>query len=461
MMYFALAMRDGDRIVGFVRTSVPLIRLDEELAGLRRTVAAAVGAGVLASLALGFLFAHRIARPLDSLTAAASSISRGNYARPVAAQGAGEVGRLVEAFNEMSDQLRDRMETITRDRDRVLAILRGMVEGVIAVDRDERVVHLNEPAGRMLGVASESAAGIRIWEVTRVPELGQALAEAVRAGADVVREMRLPAHPWERLVTLHASPLRGADGAFAGAVVVMHDVTELRRLEEVRRDFVANVSHELKTPITAVRGFVESILDDGSMDESVRRRFLERARDQVARLSALVTDLLTLSRVESQEGSLERAPLDLRGPVEASLRGLSAKAADKSLSLTPEIPQGAVTVAGDEELLREVADNLIDNAIKYTPAGGSVRVRLTVQSREAVLEVIDTGIGIEPHEQTRVFERFYRVDKARSRDLGGTGLGLSIVRHVVLAHRGTIELSSEPGRGSTFRVRIPTVLESD
>jgi two-component system phosphate regulon sensor histidine kinase PhoR len=223
----------------------------------------------------------------------------------------------------------------------------------------------------------------------------------------------------------------------------------------VRRDFVANVSHELKTPLTAIRGLVETLLDDQGMPQGTQQRFLEKIRDQSTRLSALVVDLLTLARIESNEQGLERRPLDVRRVARECAGRFSAIASERGLALDAELPGGPAFVRADEESLRQIVDNLLDNACKYTPGGGRVAVRVVESPGEVALEVQDTGIGIEARDQQRVFERFYRVDKARSRELGGTGLGLSIVKHLSLALGGRVSLDSAPGRGSTFRVHLP------
>jgi len=222
----------------------------------------------------------------------------------------------------------------------------------------------------------------------------------------------------------------------------------------VRRDFVANISHELKTPLTAIRGLVETMIDDPAMDRETHDRFIEKIRDQSTRLSNLVSDLLTLSRLESGAGGLRFEPMDLRETVSESVRTQVHAADTKQVGLFPGMPDTPVTIEGDSEAMRELVDNLVSNAIKYTPSGGRVDVKLSTHNGSAVLEVVDTGIGIPPEEQSRVFERFYRVDKARSRQLGGTGLGLSIVKHVALAHGGSVSLKSASGRGSTFRVQL-------
>jgi two-component system phosphate regulon sensor histidine kinase PhoR len=285
-------------------------------------------------------------------------------------------------------------------------------------------------------------------------EVSEALGDAMRQNRVRVSEVRIPTPQKDQVIQLTATPLRDAGDEIGGAVVVLHDVSELRALEAVRRDFVANISHELKTPLTAIRGLVETLIDDDAMDRDTHDRFIEKIRDQSTRLTSLVSDLLTLSRLESGPGGLRFEPMDLRETVAESCRTQVHAAETKHVALSSGLPENPVTIEGDAEAMRELVDNLVSNAIKYTPSGGRVNVRLFAENGHAVLEVADTGIGIPPEEQTRVFERFYRVDKARSRALGGTGLGLSIVKHVALAHGGSVSLRSAPGRGSTFRVQL-------
>ncbi len=416
----------------------------------------AVGVAVVsaAALAWGVRAQRERARRVGRLTAVAEAVARGEEPRAFAATRSDDLGRLERAFATMERRVRDHIDTLTAERNTTAAILASMVEGVVAVDREERVVHVNHAARRILGMGADRVVGRRLWELTRVREAAEAVRVALRGERTHLAEARLALPDGEQVVQLVASPLRG-DAAAEGAVLVMHDVTELRRLEAVRRDFVANVSHELKTPLTSIRGYVETILDDPGMDDATRQRFLERIREQSDRLGRLVADLMTISRLESDGEVLQIEPLDLRAVVRASVDGQRDDARARSLTLEVHVPDEAVPVRGDAEALRELVDNLVSNAIRYTPEGGRVEVRVRTRSDAAVVEVSDTGIGIAPEDQGRVFERFYRADRARSRQAGGTGLGLAIVKHVALAHGGNVSLRSEPGRGSTFRVDLP------
>lgn len=458
--YEARAVRLKGELAGFVRAAFPLEGIDERISGLRIStmLTALVAAGVAVLVAASF--ARRVSAPLRATAELAERIASGDYRGVGPVEGADEIRRLSEAIATMTEQLEERLDTITGDRNKVLAILGGMVEGVVAIDREERVVHMNAVAARLLGLAPGEAEGRRIWEVTRVLAVSEILDEVRRTGAPRSGSASLVGAGEGGRATieleLRAAALRDADGAPGGAVLVMHDVSELRRLENVRRDFVANVSHELKTPLTAIRGLVETMLDDDQMPDDTRQRFLEKVRDQALRLSSLVTDLLSLARIEANEGRIERRPVDVRPILRESLARLSETAARKELALAAELPDEACVVSGDEESLRQIFDNLLDNACKYTPPGGRVWVRVLRRPNELKVEFEDTGIGIEPADQQRVFERFYRVDKARSRELGGTGLGLSIVKHLASSLGAQVSLESQPGRGSTFRVHFPS-----
>ncbi len=446
---------------GYVRTALPLTVIDERLAFIRASVFAGAVLGVAVALVLGWFLARRFSRPLTEMTEAAVAMAAGDYDRTVTVKGHDEVARLGEAFREMATQLRDRMNTITRHRNRLLAILGSMVEGVVAIDREERVVHLNAVAAQILRAVPGESVGRRIWEVTRVREVCDVLAEALRETRDVQREARLAASPRDLVVQLRAAPLRDGRGEVVGAVVVIHDDTERHQLDAMRRDFVANVSHEIKTPLTVIRGAVETLLDDPDAPPEVTKRFLEKSVAQCERLSSLLTDLLALSRIESEEGAVERVAVDLRKPVRECVSRLSTEGEKSGITVEVDVPELPVVVSGDEEALRQLTDNLVLNAIKYTSEGGRVWVRVRTEGSEAILEVEDTGIGIEPRHQERIFERFYRVDKARSRAVGGTGLGLAIVKHIAIALDGRATVESVPGKGSTFRVSLPARSPSD
>ncbi len=458
MRYLALPLEGmGDRTIGWVRTSLPLTSIDRQLDQLTGVVLLGAAVATVAALGLGFLLARRFTLPVLSMATAAESIAAGNYEKQVEVSSHDELGTLAQAFNVMSRHLRTSTKTLNADRRKLSAILSSMVEGVVAADRDERVVHMNQASGRMLGVEPERALSQPIWETIRVREVTEVISEALRRERVAHRVVRLSGSP-DRILDLHASPLQSAGGGLAGAVLVLDDITQLRRLENVRRDFLGNVSHELKTPVTAIRALVETVLDDPEMKPDTRSNFLVKVRNQAERLSSLVSDLLSLSRLESESDALDVEPIDLREPIDASIQSLQTASCAKGISIEIEQPSQPVIVNGDPEALQQAVTNLVDNAIKYSQ-GKTVFVRLLGNASEALLEVEDDGVGIDPRHQERVFERFYRVDKARSRELGGTGLGLAIVKHIALAHDGRVSLNSIPGRGSAFQIRLPLAHE--
>jgi two-component system phosphate regulon sensor histidine kinase PhoR len=453
--YLAVRIPGEGGAVGFLRAGVDRDPLFGLLRDLRTNfVLAAVGALLLA-LGIGFVQVRLIEGPVGQLTAVARAMAEGDFERPVPRLEGETFDGLAAALARLAVGSRERMDMVATDRNKVVAILGVMVEGVVAIDVNERIVHMNVAAARILGTQAANTEGRRVLEVTRVREVQQILAKVLHSGREEQAELRVVQPPRDRHVEIHGTPLHDADGEIAGAVLMLHDVTDLRRLEAIRRDFVANVSHELKTPITAIRGLVETVLDDDAMDPGLRSRFLGRIKEQSHRLSTLVSDLLTLSRLESAGQIAELVPVDLRSTVRDCSQGHGQIAEDRRIALHVEMPAEPVRVLGDADSLRLLVGNLIDNAIKYTPEQGQVWVRLGVDGSTAVLDVVDDGIGIERKHLDRIFQRFYRVDKARSRELGGTGLGLSIVKHVCMAHGGEVSVESQPGEGSRFRVRLP------
>jgi signal transduction histidine kinase len=331
------------------------------------------------------------------------------------------------------------------DGDRLQEVLEVLADGVLVVDVLEHLVLANSRARTLLGLG-EAILQRPYWEVLRHPAI-RAVLQAGTAGP-AEGELRLADEGPDRVLALRAAPLpRG------GVCLVLDDVSERARLEAMRRDFVANVSHELKTPITAIQGLADTIVDDPAMDLPTMRRFISRIGEQCVRVTQLVRDLLSLARAEGGGG--EQRPLDLTLLVQDSLKRHRPAAERKSHRVSSELPGGPLTVLGESEGLRQVVDNLLANAIAYTPEAGCIQIRLYAEAGQAELTVRDDGIGIEPAHQERIFERFFRVDAARSRSTGGTGLGLAIVKHVVQAHRGTVSVESRPGEGATFRVRLP------
>jgi two-component system phosphate regulon sensor histidine kinase PhoR len=455
-----------------LRMAVPLSQIDSSLVDLRERLLLAslvillLGGG--ASLGFSRMFAARVERLKDF----SRRVAEGDFRPLPAERPRDELADLAEALNETAQRMDATIRSLSGERNQSSAILRSMVEGVAVIDAHERLVFCNRTFLEILNVDSASSDGRPVIEVVRNSELlglirralqgEEGLQTDIATGFIQQRNFSVTAAPVKALEA--ATPAASGNGAVAnpkpsGAVVVLHDVTELRRLERVRQDFVANVSHEFKTPLTAIRGFAETLLSGALDDAKNNRRFVTIIRDHATRLDRLTDDLLKLARIEAGKLELEFFPVGLAELIEGCAETTLLKASRKQISLEIEIPPGLSSVRGDASLLREVLQNLLDNAVQYSGSGGRIRVTASSGARESVVSVTDTGIGIPLADQERIFERFYRVDAARSREAGGTGLGLSIAKHIVEAHGGRLWVESEVGRGSQFSFSIP--LSSD
>jgi two-component system phosphate regulon sensor histidine kinase PhoR len=424
----------------------------EELEALRRHVAAALGVATLAAgfviLITAFWINRRVFEPLYRLIAGAGDLASGRASR-VEVPEETELAALALALNRLAATAEAQFAAVRQERDHLMAILSSMSEGVLVVDGDGRALLVNPAFRRLFDLAGE-VAGRPVLEIIRHPELARVVEDTLRLGESQGGQIELRS-PERRTLLLASAALAGGE---RGAVLVARDTTELTRVADMRRDFVANVSHELKTPLAAIRGYAET-LQDGALDEpDTARRFNDRILSQCRRLQALLDDLLTLSRLEGVALPPEREPVDLHAVVRRSVEVLSAAAREKRVRV--EVEETPVpTVPGDADALERLVLNLLDNAIKYNRPEGQVVLRLFQTGPDVFLEVCDTGIGIPPESIPRIFERFYRVDKGRAREEGGTGLGLAIVKHVAQAHGGQVDVESRGGHGTTFRVRLP------
>lgn len=455
MMYLALAVRTRGTLQGYVRTALPLSVMKKRFARLRAIVFFGAGVIAIVGLSFGFLFAHRLTQPLMTMTNAVRALIGEDDHRTSRARGQDEIGELTDAFNRMASRLRERMDTITHERNQLLAVLSSMVEGVIAVDQDERVVHMNQVAGTMLRAAPEKSIGKHLWEVTRARTIMETISATLQEAAEITREAHIE-QPEDKVFTLNAAPLRDGNAALVGAVLVLHDVTELRRLENVRRDFVANVSHELKTPITTIKGFVET-LREGALDDRVQaERFLSIVARNADRLHAIIEDLLSLSRLDqhSEGADLPRIDTPLLSVLQSAVQTSATKAAARQVGIKVACDDTLVARI-NPPLLEQAVVNLLDNAINYSKVGDTVWLEAEHQGDDIAIRVRDAGIGIPQEHVNRLFERFYRVERARSRDHGGTGLGLAIVKHIMQFHGGRVSVVSTVGQGSTFILSLP------
>ena len=447
----------------FLRLGLPMTALEQELSTLKRNLTLAFGSAFLFAVALSIWLAGSLTKPLSDMATAARQLAAGNLGVHVETPARDEVGLLADTLNHMTEELRTKIEELSEDRAQLLAMLTSMVEGVMVLDPKERILQVNPAWERMFGVTRAEARGRQSSDVFSHPKLNQLVSAVLSARAGQEGEIVLSNG---RCLNVEASVAGGEQDNEACAVLVFHDITELRRLEHIRKDFVANVSHELRTPLTSIKGYVEALLDGGKDDPDTTVRFLDIILKQSDRLNLILEDLLQLSKIESGQVQFKQEPLHIGSVVDRTIAMIKPLADKKQHQLRAEIGADLPLINGDQERLVQVLANLLDNAIKYTSEGGTITVsaRRTARGtgrpadgpRDGIeLVVTDTGIGIPEKDRPRVFERFYRVDKARSRELGGTGLGLAIVKHIVEGHGGQIRVEGHVPNGSRFVVRLP------
>ncbi|MGC1274815.1 MAG: ATP-binding protein [Planctomycetaceae bacterium] len=448
---------DDRPLLGFIRAEGTIRRVDAAVTRWRRWATAfAAVAGVIGLIWIGRT-TFRIAAPIETIVRSAASVSGFGESLPSLRAGR-RLAPLSSALDDLANRLSEQVEHLRRDNaslathsERLSAVLTGMAEGVLAVDRQERILFTNPAAAHYLDLPDGKLVGRPLWESVRVSAIQDAARQARERGQTQRVEIELPRT--QTILALQASCLPGEPSP--GVVLVLHDVTELRRLETMRRDFVGNVSHELKTPLAAIQAYTETLLDGGIDDRANNVKFLKRIDEQTERLHHLILDLLRLARIEAGTDVFEITRLTAGKIIEPCVEEHLAIARSKGVVLQTFPPAVPVRLRADPDGLRTILDNLLDNAINYTPAGGRVMVRWDRQGDTAVIEIADTGIGIPEEHLPRIFERFHRVDQARSREHGGTGLGLAIVKHLVQVFDGRVEVESEVGRGSTFRVLLP------
>ena len=444
--------------VAIVLATADAAESDRDLATWQRRLLAGCLGTAACAVAAGYVLARRVTRPIDELRAAAARLAGGDTTTAVPATEVAELADLATALSRLRTQLVERGLTIGRQGTQQEAVLGSMIEGVLAVDARQRLLGINRAAADLLDVDPDDCAGRPLIDVIRNPDLRRFALTAIDCRAPVEDDLVLHG-PRDRTIRLRGTALRDASGE-GGAVIVLNDVTEMKRLEHVRRDFVANVSHELKTPIASIKGFVETLLDGAMDDPADTSRFLGIVARQADRLAAIVDDLLALSRIEQSEGAgnLPVETVPVASILTAVTLDCGPRAADRSIRLEVDCPANLAATL-NAALVEQAVINLVDNALKYSESGKTVWLSAAASEppgpRELVLRVRDEGCGIEPIHLPRLFERFYRVDKARSRNLGGTGLGLSIVKHIVQAHTGAVSVDSEPGVGTTFTIRLP------
>ncbi len=397
---------------------------------------------------------NRLVSPLKEVATIAQDMAAGNLDQEIPVLAQDEIGDLARSINYMARRLKNNMDDYHLEKSRIQAILNSMSDGVIAMDSWGRVVLINTVVENIFRITMEASRGKSILRVIRDCELEKLLHQSLETGKSIKKQIQIMA-PDPRIYRVHVIPLQDAGEDRGGVLALLRNITEKKMLEEMRSEFVANVSHELRTPLTSIRGFAETLLDGAAEDPKVARQFLEIINHETTRLSRLIDELLNLSRIEDPKFVLNRQHVEIGDLIKRTAEMFKHRAKEKNVALKIEIADDLPAIQGDPDMIRQVFINLIDNAFNYTEPGGQIRVGAVFEHGELKVDVQDNGMGISPENLSRLFERFYRVDKARSRELGGTGLGLAIVKHIIDVHQGKVQVESKIGKGSTFSFSLP------
>lgn len=455
MLYLALPVMEKGNVTGIIRVAQPLSQINEALFSLYMKIAVGGIFVALFAAIIAIAASRGISRPIVEMKKGTKHFAGGDFAEKLQMPDIDELAGLADMLNQMAENLDEKIRLITHERNERELILSSMQEGLLAVDVNGRILTLNGAAEQMFGIRLSEARGRPLLEVIRNIDLRRFIAGCIHGEKPSEGEIVLPG-PEERFLHVHGTILRDAKGSLMGTLVVLNDITRLRRLENIRKDFIANISHEIKTPATAIKACVETLRDESMADPSAVNRFLQILASQTDRLNRIIDDLLTLSRVEwleeKKQIQLQEVNLHdlLHAVIEDSGEKSSARGIEVALQCDPDF-----SASVDPLLLEQAVANLLDNAIKYSNEGGTVTIQASRTDGEIVIKVIDQGRGIAREHLPRIFERFYRVDKDRSRQSGGTGLGLAIVKHIAKAHRGSVRADSLPGKGSTFTLHLP------
>ncbi len=454
LVYLALPVFNNGQVIGVVRTSLPYATTEQQFSLLQYQVFLFLVFLTLLVLVIGYYLARRISAPLEEITQSVEQVANGDFSIRLRDFSSTEMHRLAHALNRMIHKLDNQIQTIEQQRNQQHAIFRSMNEGILAVDKNEHIIAVNRALTTMLGI-EEKLIGRSLHEVIRNSQLLKIIERVLKEEIALEDEIVIREEPL-RYLQVHGTCLKDEKNNIIGAMAVLNDVTRLKRLEEVRRDFVANVSHEIRTPLTSIKGFVETLLDGALTEKETAQRFLEIIYKQTNRLSSIIDDLMVLATLEQKEERSEfQFTEELLFPViEQAVNVCQPAAAEKSIAIEVSCPDD-LTLRMNPSLLEQALINLLTNAIKYSPENTTVKIEVSLEENQVVIKVIDQGIGIPKEFHERIFERFYRVDRARSREMGGTGLGLSIVKHIVKVHNGRVGVESKVGQGSTFFIYLP------
>ena len=452
MLYVAVPLVDNRIVVGVLRLALPLQSVQRMLSETRRVLFLGLFFALVLAFVLGSIVAAQISQPIHRMIQVSRQYAQGDFSRKIIRGSRDELGELALTLNKMSQDIEDKIREIKTQNQKLSAVLNSMMEGVIVVDKTGHIISVNQTIEKIFGILKEDTQDKLFLEAIRNKEISEVINKVLKEKLPLSGEIN-PVLPVRGIFQLNAVPIFD-NNIISGCLVVIHDITEIRRLETVRRDFVANVSHELKTPLTSINGFVETLLEGAMDDKENNKNFLKIIHDHTQRLNSLVDDLLSLSHMESKEIRLENKSFNLHDEAEKVIQGFRSQLKKRNIEIYNEIP-AHISMTADKDRIEQVLTNLIDNAIKFNKEKGSIRIYSQEKDKHIKVTVEDSGIGIPEKDISRIFERFYRVDKARSRELGGTGLGLSIVKHIVELHKGSVGVESTEGLRSKFWFSLP------
>lgn len=453
MLYVAIPVLAHEKILGVVRTAMPITHVDEILASIRRPVMHTAILGILIVLIAGMFFSHHLARRIRSITSVAERYAQGDFFEKILIDGHDELKMLANTMNQMAVSLRSRIEDLESEKDKLSVILLNMSEGVIAISKRKECVMANPAAEKIFELASAGNRGKSLIEMTRHPQIERIVDRAFQEGKNISDEIQISGKI-KKILRMGVIAL-GTHTRDIGGILVFHDMTELRRLENVRKEFVANVSHELRTPLTSIKGFIETLLGGNLKDPAITEKFLKIVSEEADRLGRLVEEILTLGEIEQGAAPFKKEKIDLSSALPTILERFRTQIQEKKIEVENCISGKHLQLSGDKDKIHQVFVNLIDNAIKFNKLEGKIVLSADQKPEGITITIDDTGIGIPEEDQYRIFERFFRVDKARSKEMGGTGLGLAIVKHIMEAHGGRATCQSTSDQGSRFSVFFP------
>ena len=454
MLYIAIPILDHEKILGVVRAAMPITHVDDLLDSVRRLVMLTAVFGILIVLIAGILFSHHLTKRILRITSVAERYAREDWSEKILMDGRDELKMLADTMNQMALALRSRIEDLESEKGKLSVILINMNEGVIAISRQKECVMANPAAEKIFESTATGARGKSLIEMTRHPQIERIVDRAFEEQKNISDEIQLSGKTKK---TLRVSVIvLGTHARDISGILVFHDMTELRRLESVRKEFVANVSHELRTPLTSIKGFIETLLGGALKDPQTSEKFLKIVSEETDRLGRLVEEILMLGEIERGAVLLKKERVDLSSELPAILERFKTQIEEKRIKVEDRVSGKLLQLSGSKDKIHQVFVNLIDDAIKFNKSDGKIILSAEQKPEGATITIEDAGIGIPEEDQARIFERFFRVDKARSKEMGGTGLGLAIVKHIMEAHGGHVTCQSIFGKGSRFSVFFPS-----